>query len=176
VAADLGYEKVYRYPIGYPEWQEKGLPVASLPFEPAEKTWTGGLSSLSGLMMIWTLLGVFLSGMALNLTPCVYPLIPITVSYFGGRSGTGKGKLILHGIFYTGGLAIVNSLLGVTAALSGNLVGSLLQNPLVLALIAGVLLIFASSLFGFWEMRLPSALTQTASKSYSGTSAVYSWG
>jgi thiol:disulfide interchange protein DsbD len=48
------------------------------------------------------------------------------------------------------------------------LVGSLLQNPLVLSLVAVVLLVFATSLLGFWEIRLPSALTQAASKSYSG--------
>ncbi len=41
---------------------------------------------LYGWAMIWTLLGIFAGGMALNLTPCVYPLIPITISYFGGRS------------------------------------------------------------------------------------------
>jgi thiol:disulfide interchange protein DsbD len=41
--------------------------------------------------MIWTLLGIFVGGIALNLTPCVYPLIPITVSYFGSRSGQGQG-------------------------------------------------------------------------------------
>ena len=38
-----------------------------------------------GWAMIWTLLGIFAGGMALNLTPCIYPLIPITVSYFGGQ-------------------------------------------------------------------------------------------
>jgi thioredoxin:protein disulfide reductase len=45
--------------------------------------------------MLWTLLGIFAGGMAHNLTPCVYPLIPITVSYFGGqatRSGGSEGR------------------------------------------------------------------------------------
>ena len=106
--------------------------------------------------------------MALNLTPCVYPLIPITVSYFGGRSGQGQGKLLAHGFFYIAGLAITNSTLGVIAALTGGLMGAILQNTWVLAAIALVLLTFASSLFGLWELRLPQGLTQAASKSYTG--------
>jgi thiol:disulfide interchange protein DsbD len=104
--------------------------------------------------------------MALNLTPCVYPLIPITVSYFGGRSG--KGQLIGHGLFYIGGLSITNSALGVTAALTGGLMGAMLQSPLILTGIAIILVIFATSLFGFWELRMPSGLMQAASKSYAG--------
>ncbi len=79
--------------------------------------------------------------------PCVYPLIPISVSYFGGRSG--KGQLIGHGLCYIGGLSITNSVLGVVAALTGGLMGAMLQHPLVLAEVATILVFFATSLFGF---------------------------
>ncbi|MBV5330730.1 MAG: thioredoxin family protein [Chlorobium sp.] len=109
--------------------------------------------------------------MALNLTPCVYPLIPITVSYFGGQAtkgGAGRGKLVVHGLCYMLGLALTNSLLGVVASLTGGLMGAMLQNPIVLLVVAGVLVFFATSLFGLWEMRLPSGLTQAAAKSYTG--------
>jgi thiol:disulfide interchange protein DsbD len=169
VAVKLGYTEVYRDPKGYPEWHAKGLPVDSAP---------AGLSQMApepkkagplyGWAMIWTLLGVFAGGIALNMTPCVYPLIPITVSYFGGRSGQGLGKLLIHGVSYIGGLAFTNSLLGVVAAMTGGLMGAMLQNPAVLALVAAILLFFASSLFGFWELRLPVSLTQAASRSYTG--------
>ena len=118
--------------------------------------------------MLWTLLGIFAGGIALNLTPCIYPLIPITVSYFGGQSNRGQKNLLIHGACYIGGLAIINSVLGVIAALTGGLLGSLLQNPIVLVLVAAVLIFFASSLFGFWEIRLPYSLSQAASKPYTG--------
>ena len=121
--------------------------------------------------MLWTLLGIFAGGLALNLTPCVYPMIPITVSFFGGRTAQGRPgqiKLVLHGLCYLMGLALTNSTLGVIAALTGGLMGAMLQNPIVLALVAGVLILFATSLFGFWELRLPGALTQAAGKSYGG--------
>jgi thioredoxin:protein disulfide reductase len=118
--------------------------------------------------MLWTLLGVFAGGLALNLTPCVYPLIPITVSYFGGKTGHGRGKLAVHGLLYLGGLAVTNSALGVVAALTGSLMGAALQNPIVLVVVAGVLILFSASLFGFWELQLPQSLTSAASKSYAG--------
>jgi thiol:disulfide interchange protein DsbD len=121
--------------------------------------------------MLWTLLGIFAGGMALNLTPCVYPMIPITVSYFGGqatRGGAGRGRLVTHGLCYLLGLALTNSLLGVIASLTGGLMGAMLQNPIVLLVVAAVLVFFATSLFGLWEMRLPSGLTQAAAKSYTG--------
>jgi thiol:disulfide interchange protein DsbD len=106
--------------------------------------------------------------MALNLTPCVYPLLPITVSYFGGAAGQGRGRLIVHGLLYIAGLALTNSLLGVAAALTGGLMGAALQSPVALLAVAGVLAAFATSLFGFWEIRLPGALARAASRSYAG--------
>jgi thiol:disulfide interchange protein DsbD len=122
--------------------------------------------------MLWTLLGIFIGGVALNLTPCVYPLIPITVSYFGGQAARGgqgtRGDLVTHGICYVGGLAVTNSTLGVVAALSGGLMGAWLQNPAVLIALAGILLLFATSLFGLWELQLPTRLTQVASRTYAG--------
>ncbi len=122
--------------------------------------------ALYGWAMIWTLLGIFAGGMALNLTPCVYPLIPITISYFGGRSD--RRQLIGHGLCYIGGLSITNSVLGVVAAMTGGLMGAALQNPLVLTFVAAILILLSTSLFGLWEIRLPGGLTQAASKTYAG--------
>ena len=167
MAVKLGYKNIYRDPLGYPEWHAKGFPVKMTPAGLSGTTHEPETPGpLYGWAMIWTLLGIFAGGMALNLTPCVYPLIPITVSYFGGRSG--KGQLIGHGFCYIGGLSITNSALGVTAALTGGLMGAMLQNPIVLAAVAAILIVFATSLFGFWELRLPSGLMEAASKSYAG--------
>ena len=115
-----------------------------------------------------TLLALFLGGLALNLTPCVYPLIPITISYFGGKSETIRGHTIVHGIFYMIGLAVTNSLLGLSAALSGGMLGAALQHPLVLIFVASVMVAMGLSFFGLWELRLPQSLTQFASKGYPG--------
>jgi thioredoxin:protein disulfide reductase len=158
--------------MGFPEWQKMGMPIESAPAGASETAAAPEMPGpLYGWAMIWTLLGIFAGGMALNLTPCVYPLIPITVSFFGGQAvsgGQSKGRLAAHGLCYITGLALTNSILGMAAALTGGLMGGMLQNPIVLFSVAIVLLIFASSLLGFWELRLPGGLMQVATKSYSG--------
>jgi thioredoxin:protein disulfide reductase len=169
VAVQLGYKKVYRDPLGYPEWKAKGLPTASSPLKLGTAGQApDGAGPLHGWAMLGTLLAVFLGGLALNLTPCVYPLIPVTVSYFGGRSGEGQGSVLGHGLLYLGGLVSVNTLLGVSAALTGGLIGSALQSPWVVAGVAAVLVAFALSMFGLWELRLPTRLTSAAAKNHAG--------
>ncbi len=118
---------------------------------------------------IWlSLFLVFIGGLALNLTPCVYPLIPITISYFGGRSESLAGKKIIHGLIYMCGLSITNSILGVAAAVSGGMLGAVLQNPFVLGAVAAILFVLGLSFFGLWEFRVPTGMMNIASKSFGG--------
>ena len=111
---------------------------------------------------------VFLAGLALNLTPCVYPLIPITISYFGGQTEGKKGKLLGHAIIYVLGMAITYSMLGVMAALTGSLFGAALQNPYVLVAIAIILIALALSMFDLYEIRVPNFLTNFAGRAKQG--------
>ncbi|UCH21486.1 MAG: thioredoxin family protein [Deltaproteobacteria bacterium] len=169
MAVKLGYKNVFRDPLGYPEWHARNLPIASTPAGLAQMNPEAKPpGSLQGWALMWTLLGIFAGGVALNLTPCVYPLIPVIVSYFGGRSVKGRNSLIAHGVCFIGGLAVTNSMLGTIAALTGGLMGAILQNPFVLSLVALVMIFFATSLFGVWELRLPHGLTQAAAKTYAG--------
>ena len=79
--------------MGYPQWHAKGLPVDSSPAGLSVASLAPRQSRpLHGWAMIWTLLGIFAGGIALNLTPCIYPLIPVTVSYFAGKSSQRRGK------------------------------------------------------------------------------------
>ena len=146
-----------------------GLPTESGQISLAQPTGIGAPGSTlfqSGLLL--TLVAVFFGGLALNLTPCVYPLIPITVSYFGGRGKDKAGFLAVHSLFFLLGLAVTNSTLGVVAALTGGLLGSVLQHPAVLIALATILVGLALSFFGLWELRLPGFFTQAASRSYGG--------
>ena len=139
--------------MGYPQWLDNGFPVAKTvtPAHSVKPAAEKDSRSIHGWGLLLTLAAVFAGGMALNLTPCVYPIIPVTISYFSGQSDKRQSRLAAHGLCYVIGLALTNSTLGVTAALTGGLMGAVLQHPAVLAAIAAVLLFFASSLFGFWE-------------------------
>ncbi|MBW2009842.1 MAG: hypothetical protein JRJ16_17785, partial [Deltaproteobacteria bacterium] len=133
----------------------------------------GAKSASPGSGFWLTLLGLLVGGLALNLTPCVYPLIPITVSYFAGQGAGPGARRILHGGLYLCGLAVTNSLLGVTAALSGGLLGAALQSPLVLGLVAAILLALATSFFGLWEIRVPRGLMRAASRNIGGYTGTF---
>jgi thiol:disulfide interchange protein DsbD len=136
---------------------------------PAAGVLSGGRAPIElGTGLFLTLLGFFLGGLALNLTPCIYPLIPITVSYFGARSGRFSGQTLFHAVLYMLGLAFTNSMLGLWAALSGRIVGSALQHPLVLVFMAALFVFLGLGSFGLWEFRLPSTMTRAVSKSYGG--------
>ena len=126
----------------------------------------GNVLRSSGLL--YTLIFIYLGGLALNLTPCVYPLIPITISYFGGQSEGKKGALVGQAVVYVIGMAVTYSVLGVVAALTGDLLGSALQNPLVLIFVALVLVGLALSMFGVYEIRVPQSLAMIGGKNRSG--------
>lgn len=108
----------------------------------------------------WTpaVLLVAILGLALNLTPCVYPLISVTVAYFGGRTGASDRRAVARSIVYVLGICLSFSALGVAAALTGSLFGAALQRPEVLGGVALVLVALAASNFGLYTLQLPAPL------------------
>ncbi len=114
------------------------------------------------------LLFVFLGGLALNLTPCVYPLIPITVGYFGGQSEGSTTKLFFMGILFILGLAVTYSAIGVITSLTGAIFGALLQNPIVILIIVAIMLALSLSMFGVYEFKLPDSLVNKAGGAKAG--------
>ena len=115
-----------------------------------------------------TLILIFFGGIALNLTPCIYPLIPITISYFGGQVSNNKGKTIALALLYVLGMAIVNSSIGTIVAMSGGLLGTFMTNPYVLVFIASMLIALALSMFGVYEFGLPPFLSSMSGGAKSG--------
>jgi thiol:disulfide interchange protein DsbD len=106
-----------------------------------------------------TLLILFVGGLALNLTPCVFPMIPITVGFFAMQSDGRRSRRFALSLAYVLGIVITYSALGVFAALSGRMFGSWLQSPAVLIGFAMLMLVLASSMFGVWEFRVPQFIT-----------------
>jgi len=118
--------------------------------------------------IILSLLIIFLGGLGLNLTPCIYPLIPITVGFFVAQGARSPQWVFVLSLFYVLGMAITYSILGTLAAFTGSLFGSALQNPFVLLFIAFVLVGLSLSMFGLYEIRMPAFLTRIAGKSSQG--------
>ena len=125
-------------------------------------------SALESQGLLIGLLLVFLGGLALNLTPCVYPLIPITVGYFGGQSEGSTTKLFFMGILFILGLAVTYSAIGVVTSLTGAIFGALLQNPIVILIIVGIMLTLSLSMFGVYEFKLPDSLVNKAGGAKAG--------
>jgi thiol:disulfide interchange protein DsbD len=114
-----------------------------------------------------TLAWVALLGMALNLTPCVYPLISVTVAFFGGRTGHERG-VGLNAVAYVAGICLTFAGLGALAALTGSLFGAALQQPAVLGGIAALMVVLAVSNFGLYQLRMPAGFMQWASRTGEG--------
>jgi thiol:disulfide interchange protein DsbD len=112
-------------------------------------------------------LAVFLGGLALNLTPCVYPLIGVTIAYFGNQGG-GNRRVMYLAIVFVLGIALMFSSVGVAVAMSGGLFGAALQNPVVLVVLSMMLLTLAASSFGLFVLQPPQWMMQRAGSAHPG--------
>lgn len=110
----------------------------------------------NGILLTFVL--IFLGGLALNLTPCVYPMIPLTISYFGNQKAEKPLVILVRAVCYVVGISITYSSLGVTAAMTGKILGSTLQSPFVLIGISIVLAVLSFSMFGLYEIQAPAWL------------------
>jgi thiol:disulfide interchange protein DsbD len=117
--------------------------------------------------LLLTFLLVFVGGLALNLTPCVYPMIPITAGYFATQGGSADLPRVVRrrrtlglALLYLLGMALTYSIVGMTAALSGGLFGAALQSPWAIGVISLVLVALALSMFGLYDIQAPQAILQ----------------
>ena len=112
-------------------------------------------SPRTGLLI--SLLLVFLAGMGASLTPCVYPMIPITMAIVGAKGG-GKARGFALSAVLVLGMAVTYTTLGVLAAKSGAAFGAFAQKPAFLIPVSLLFAAFALSLFGAFEIALPPSL------------------
>lgn len=104
-----------------------------------------------------TFLLVFLAGILTSFTPCIFPMIPITLSILGNDAHSkSRVQNILRSIFYVLGIAVTYSSLGVIAALTGAIFGQALQNKWVLSSLVGLFVLMALSMWGAFELQVPA--------------------
>ncbi len=102
----------------------------------------------------------FLAGLGVSLTPCVLPMVPITMGLIGARGAGSRAKAIALSGGYVLGLAVVYTALGVFAGVTGALFGSWLQSTWVVGSIAFFFFVMGLSMFGLFDVAVPSALQE----------------
>jgi len=105
----------------------------------------------------------YVFGLATSLTPCVYPMIAITVSVFGAKEAKSRWQGALLSLSFVFGIVCLFAPMGVASAMTGKGFGSALGNPWIVGLIAIVFLALAASLFGAFELALPASLNNRLS-------------
>jgi cytochrome c-type biogenesis protein len=109
---------------------------------------------------------LFGAGVATSLTPCVYPMIPITAGILGGAGSAGRsrGRTMLLTAVYVLGLALVYASLGLLAGLSGTLFGSVSSSPWALFIMGNLLLVFGLALLDVFTVNAPARLAAWAGR------------
>ena len=143
-------------------------------------------SKIAGLFRqgnFWLIISFFFgAGLLLALTPCVFPMIPILSGIIVGRGHKiTKAHAFILSLSYVLGMAITYAIAGVAAGLSGDLISNALQTPWVLGSFAALFVLLSFSMFGFYELQLPSAwqsrLNDTSNRLHGGhLSGVFAMG
>ncbi len=128
--------------------------------EPLAQEVAGGLSETLGSSPALALVALFGAGLATSLTPCVYPMIPITASVISGTAEDGQPwrRTFALTMTYVVGMALLYALLGLVAGMTGTLFGTVSASPWALLFIGNLLLVFALAMLDVIPVRVPQRL------------------
>ena len=110
------------------------------------------------------LFAAFVAGLLSVATPCVLPMVPITLGTVGVTRATSRGRAVLTAAAYMAGIVLTFTTLGVAFALTGRMLGSLLAHPATALALAALFALMALSCFGALPFALPGAVTNAAAK------------
>lgn len=122
------------------------------------------MDNLAGYLETAPLLALglaFLGGLATSFTPCVYPILPITVTFVGARSVSSRGHAFGLALLYALGISVTYAGLGIFAAVSGRLFGDLTQSPYVFLAVGNIVLLFGLNMLDVFTLPLPGFLRGT---------------
>lgn len=116
---------------------------------------------------------VFLGGIVVSFTPCVYPLIPISVGYIGANSSGSRLKAFVLSLVYVTGIAVTYSLLGLLASLTGSIFGIVSSHPVTYIFVGLVIIFFGVSMLELFTIPWPSIIKPGPAKKQSYLSAFF---
>jgi cytochrome c-type biogenesis protein len=112
----------------------------------------GNIEQLIQTNPLLAFVAVFFGGVLVSFTPCVYPVIPLTLGYIGARSAGNRWKGFTLSLIYVLGMALTYAVLGAIAALTGQLFGKIGTNPWVYFTVANICLFLGLSMLGVFEL------------------------
>lgn len=127
-------------------------------------------AGLNGSQISLTLLLFFIAGLGLAFTPCIFPMIPILSSLVVGHGDTqmttrqSRRHAFWISLAYVLGMAITYAVAGVAAAVTGSYLQAFFQNPWVLSGFSALFVLLALSMFGFYELQIPTAIQSRLSR------------
>lgn len=138
-------------------------PSGASPVDGDESGKIAGLLKDAGF---WAILAFFfVAGLGLSLTPCVFPMIPILSGIIAGQGHkVSRGRGFALSLMYVLGMAVTYAAAGIAAGMTGTLLSVALQSPWVLSAFALVFVVLSFSMFGFYELQLPSSLQSKLSE------------
>ncbi len=147
--------------IQIPTPADKTAAINAIEQQSEQDVLAGMLSSENTLLALATF---FLIGLGLAFTPCVFPMIPILSGIIAGQGSKASSSAFVMSVVYVLSMAVVYTLVGVVAGLSGNNIQIIFQNPWVLGSFSLIFVLLALSMFGFYELQLPSSIQSKISE------------
>jgi cytochrome c-type biogenesis protein len=118
----------------------------------------------------------FAGGVLASLTPCIYPLIPVTVAFIGSRAATTRKQGFMLSASYALGIAVVYACLGGVAALSGRIFGLVSSHPLTNCMVGVILLVMALSMLDVIALPSPAFLSNAKAEKQDGFVGAFTFG
>lgn len=145
--------------VGAPPEAPAEKPASAAPSSWMDASRLGDLASDNKLLALFF---AFLAGVLTSFTPCIFPMIPITLAVLGHHSErrTRRQNFTLS-VFYVLGIATTYSLLGIAAATSGAVFGASLGNPWIMSVICALFFVMALGMYGLFEIQVPAFLRNT---------------
>lgn len=110
--------------------------------------------------MFYILVGAFLLGILASFTPCIYPMIPITLGILQTQASKSLWRNFFLAFSYVCGISVIYALLGYVAATTKIFFGQWMSNPFVIFFVVLFFLYLAFSMFGYYEIYVPKFLTK----------------
>lgn len=121
------------------------------------ESFIAGLTGYLEESFLLAYLAVYLGGVLVSFTPCVYPVLPITVAFIGQQGSGSRGRGLFLSLIYVLGMAVTYTLLGAVAALSGKLFGQIQASPWTSLFVGNLCILMGLSMLGVFTLpvRLP---------------------